>query len=346
MTEQYTLTELGWKAYFQQQLTLDECEASLPARVFALDRSIIHLQATSEKIDSPLLPSMKGITVGDWVLLDEQKLYSRTLERTTLFSRKSAGKKVDTQLIAANLDTVFIVSAMNMDFNLNRIERYLVLANEAGVQPVLVLTRLDSCTEPDTYRAQAQGLDSSIEVVLVNSLYAESVSQLNAWCSTGQTVALLGSSGVGKSTIVNTLLGKNVQDTHSIREDDSKGRHTTTGRSIHLLTEGGLLLDTPGMRELQLLSSEHGVDETFSEITKFAAQCKFSDCQHEYEPGCAVIKAIEEGRLEERRLASYKKLIREQAFNAATLAEKRAKDRQFGRHVRSVMHSKKQKYKE
>lgn len=340
MSNQYSLSQLGWKHFFQQQLTLEEWEAYTIARVVGLERSLLHLLTADGKQDLPITPHMPGLTVGDWLLLDAQNRFQRLLDRSSLFSRKAAGTKVATQLIASNVDTVFIVSSMNQDFNLNRIERYLALANEAGVRPVIVLTKLDCCDDPHTFHSKVRALDQLLEIVMVNSLNTESVDQLKVWCTTGETVALLGSSGVGKSTIVNTLLGTQVQLTHSIREDDAKGRHTTTGRSIHFLSEGGLLLDTPGMRELQIADCEHGVEETFPEIVELASRCKFSDCQHDNEPGCAVKAAIEAGTLDERRLISYQKLMREQAFNAATLAEKRARDREFGRYVRSVMDDK------
>jgi len=343
MANQFSLSQIGWKHFFQQQLTLDEWKAFAIARVVGLERSVVHLLTTEGKQDLPITPCMSDIAVGDWLLLDDQSRFHRLLERFSLFSRKAAGTKVATQLIAANVDTVFIVSSMNLDFNLNRIERYLALANEAGVKPVVVLTKLDCCDDPQDFLSKVQALNPGLEVVMVNSLDAQSVNQLKVWCSTGETVALLGSSGVGKSTIVNTLLGLDVQFTHSIREDDDKGRHTTTGRSIHFLTEGGLLLDTPGMRELQIADCEHGVEETFPEIVEIATHCKFSNCKHDNEPGCAVRSAIEAGTLDERRLVSYQKLMREQAFNAATLAEKRARDREFGRYVRSVMDSKRKK---
>lgn len=249
MSYQYSLSQLGWKHFYQQQLTLDEWENNTAARVVGVERTLLHLLTTEGKHSLPISPNMPAITVGDWVLLDGGSCFSRLLERTSLFSRKAAGTKVAEQLIAANVDTLFIVSSMNMDFNLNRIERYLTLAHEADVTPVIVLTKLDCCDQPQTYLDKVQDL-GLLEVVMVNSHSEESVSQLISWCGMGETVALLGSSGVGKSTLVNTLLGDTVQRTHSIREDDAKGRHTTTGRSIHFLKTGGILLDTPGMREL------------------------------------------------------------------------------------------------
>jgi len=338
-----SLLQLGWKPYFQQQLTLEEWEKATVGRVVSQERGLIHVQTSEGKKPIRVSKQMPEFSVGDWIVLDSSGAFIRLLERFSLFSRKAAGTKVSTQLIASNIDTVFIVSSMNQDFNLNRIERYLTLANEAGVEAVIVLTKLDTCKHPEQYVDQVNEMDPFLETVTVNSLDPESVCKLDDWCIEGKTVAFLGSSGVGKSTLINTLLGENAQQTNTIREDDAKGRHTTTSRSIHMLPSGGLLLDTPGMRELQLAECEQGIEETFSEITELAKQCRFKDCQHENEPGCAVRFAIESRDLDERRLANYLKLMKEQELNTATLAERRARDREFGRHIHTYKKSKRQK---
>ncbi|MBF0218446.1 MAG: ribosome small subunit-dependent GTPase A [Gammaproteobacteria bacterium] len=340
MSEQLSLPQLGWQPFFQQQISLEEFESCTMARVIGQQRSLIALLTTQGRRSLPLSPSVAELVVGDWILLDAENRFTRLLERLSLFSRKAAGAKVATQLIAANINTLFIVSSMNQDFNLNRLERYLSLANDAGVDPVILLTKADLCEDRQAYIEQAQLLGPTQEILILNSLQPENVRQLTAWCSTGKTIAFLGSSGVGKSTLINTLLGDTLQQTQAIREDDAKGRHTTTSRSLHPLATGGLLLDTPGMRELQLAACEHGVEETFAEIALLASHCRFADCQHQSEPGCAVRAAIEAGTLHERRLNNYLKLMREQAFNSATLAEKRANDRKFARHVRTVVNSK------
>jgi len=284
---------------------------------------------------------MPAITVGDWLLLTPDGQFDQLLKRQSLFRRKAAGSRVAEQLIAANVDTLFVVMSLNDDFNLSRIERYLSLAHEAGVEPVVILSKVDLCDDPDNLRSQVQSLDPLLMVETINGLDPKETNKLAPWCGTGNTVALMGSSGVGKSTIVNTLLGGDVQLTRGVREDDSKGRHTTTGRSLHPLPQGGLLLDTPGMRELQLTDCDDGVSATFADITSLAQQCRFGDCRHGGEPGCAVQQAVAEGMLESRRLASFQKLTREQAHNSASLAEKRAKDKSFGKLVKAHLSDKK-----
>ncbi|WP_039977957.1 ribosome small subunit-dependent GTPase A [Vibrio jasicida] len=343
LTQPNPLKLLGWKPFFQQQLTLDDYEDTLFARVIAHHRSGYVVVSEQGETHLPIQASLPSMTVGDWVILNHQQQFSRLLERRSLFSRKAAGSKVAEQLIAANVDTVFIVCSVNHDFNLSRIERYLTLVNEADVEPVIVLTKADLCDDVDELKTQVQRLDPLLMVESVNGLDESSVSKLMSWCGEGQTVAFIGSSGVGKSTLVNTLLGEQEQETGGIREDDSKGRHTTTSRSIHLLPSGGILMDTPGMREIQLTDCEAGVSETFSDIEALAEQCRFGDCQHETEPGCAVQAAIEDGMLEMRRFTNYQKLLREQAHNGATLAKKRAQSKQFGKMVRNVVGEKRKR---
>lgn len=326
-----SLLSLGWRTFFQQQLTLDELETLVPARVMAQHRSEYLVLSEQGETHLPLLPTTPVLTVGDWILLDSQRRFVRELERFSLFSRKAAGHKYDLQLIAANVDTVFIVTSLNHNFNLNRIERYLALAHEAQVEAVVVLTKADLCTDPQDYVQQVQKLDRRLMVEAINGLDASEVERLKLWCGEGQTVAFLGSSGVGKSTLVNTLLGATTQTTQGTSSIQDKGRHTTTSRSLHAMPTGALLLDTPGMRELQLSDCETGVETTFADISELAQQCRFSDCQHDSEPHCAVQAAIQAGTLEVRRLINYRKLMREQAHNSATIAEKHAFFQKQGR---------------
>lgn len=331
-----TLAQLGWRPFFQQQIDLDHWGRPV-GRVFAQHRNRLEVLGESGAAVLAVQSGFPAITVGDWLLLTPDGQFDRLLERQSLFRRKAAGRKVAEQLIAANVDTLFVVTSLNDDFNLNRIERYLSLANEARVEPVVVLSKSDLCDDPAHFRQQVQTLSPVLMVETINCLDPAEIDRLLPWCGVGRTVALMGSSGVGKSTLVNTLLGDAVQPTGPVREADSKGRHVTTGRSLHAILGGGLLLDTPGMRELQLAGCEEGVNATFADIATLADQCRFTDCQHESEPGCAVQSAIARGALSPRRLTSYLKLMREQAFNNATLAEKRARDRDFGRMIKSVL---------
>ncbi|WP_432451867.1 MULTISPECIES: ribosome small subunit-dependent GTPase A [unclassified Agarivorans] len=336
MGTSFSLSQLGWKPFFQQQLHFDELSLFRPARIFEQHRSE-YLLASEQGLERlAITPNMPKMAVGDWLLL-EQRQFVRQLEPTTLFRRKAVGSRAELQLIAANVDTLFLVCSVNYDFKLSRIERYLALAHEVKVAPVVVLTKVDQCESAESYIEQVQQLDPMLLVEAVNALDAQQVSQLESYCGEGQTVAFMGSSGVGKSTLINTLLGEPTSLTASIRENDSKGRHTTTARSMHIMRRGGLLLDTPGMRELQLSDCEEGVKATFNDIVELAAQCKFADCQHEREPGCKVRLAIEQGQFSERRLSNYRKLMREQQFNAASIAQRRANDRDFGRMVKSTL---------
>jgi ribosome biogenesis GTPase len=225
---------------------------------------------------------------------------------------------------------------VNDDFNLNRIERYLALVKETHAEPVVILTKADLCDDVEDIRQQVQQLDSLLSVHCVNGLAHNNLSALKSYCQRGKTVAFLGSSGVGKSTLVNNLLNHNEMETNAIREQDSKGRHTTTYRTIKWLPEGGLLMDTPGMRELQLSDVKEGIKLTFADIESLATECRFKNCQHQNEPECAVISAVESGALSARRLDNFQKLLREDAHNSATLAQKRAKDRTFTKMVTAI----------
>ncbi|MGI9276382.1 MAG: ribosome small subunit-dependent GTPase A [Endozoicomonas sp.] len=345
MTNSLTLPRLGWKPFFQQQLTLEDWEQCRIARIVEHHRSEYLLMTEQGPETLSVAANLPAMTVGDWLLIDHDGRFQRLLDRFSEFSRKAPGTKLDVQMIGANIDTVFVVCSLNQNFNLSRIERYLSLVNEAEAEPVVVLTKADCCDDPGTHVEQVRKLDPMLMVEAVNGLDRESVSALEPWCREGQTIAFMGSSGVGKSTLINTLSGTAEVLTGGVREADSKGRHTTTARSMHLMAAGGLLLDTPGMRELQLADCESGVEATFSDIRELSDQCRFFDCQHQGEPGCAVAEALEDGRLDQRRLDNYQKLMREQALNAASLAERRASDRDLSRLYRSVQSASRQKKK-
>lgn len=332
-----SLSQLGWQAFFQQQLSLQEFEHHQISRVVAHHRNEYVLRNEHGLYHLPLTPSLPAMTIGDWLLVDNDGQFVRLLERKSVFKRKAAGSQLAEQLISANVDTLLIVCSLNQDFKLSRIERYLTLAHEARVDPVVILTKQDLCSDADEKRALVQQLDPLLVVESVNALDSESCASLLLWCKSGNTLAVMGSSGVGKSTLVNTLSAGNEQKTAAIREDDSKGRHTTTARSMHFLPSGAVLIDTPGMRELQLSDGEDGIRRTFADIDALAEQCRFSDCQHKGEPGCAVQQALDNGDIEARRLSNYHKLQAELSRNSASLQELRAKDKQFGKMVKRLM---------
>lgn len=337
MSDFTSLAGLGWQAFFQQQLLLEEWDTALPARIIEQHKSEIKVATEEETITLELTHNMPEMVVGDWILLDTEKHFSRLLERKTCFARKAAGSKVHKQLISANVDTAFIVCSMNDDFNLNRIERFLSLVNESAAEAVVVLSKSDQAASPEEFIQTVQTIDPLLMVEAVNCLDTDSIKKLSPWVKKGSTIAVLGSSGVGKSSLTNTLLGESKQSTEGIREDDSKGKHTTTSRSLIALKEGGLILDTPGMREIQLADSKDGIATTFSDIEAFAEQCRFADCGHQSEPGCAIQKAIESGDLDSRRLANYQKLLKENAYNSASLSERRASDKALGKYYKNTL---------
>ena len=265
--------------------------------------------------------------VGDWVevqkLVDEQKaVIKHVLPRKSKFIRQAAGLRTEAQIIATNIDTVFIVNSLNHDLNARRIERYVLAAYESGASPVIVLTKKDECSQAEVEAAisEVEPVAIGIPIVAVSSVTKDGIEELMEYLPAGQTIALLGSSGVGKSTLVNTLLEKEVQDTKGIRESDSKGRHTTTHREMFILPNGALMIDTPGMRELQLWEGESAIDATFQDVEELAENCRFTDCKHQSEPGCTVREALENGELTEGRFQNYLKLQRELAY------EKRKQD--------------------
>ncbi len=326
------LADLGWSAHFLAQLDLAEVETLIPARIAVVHRDRFDvLTATGPDSVSLTGHSMAGdFAVGDWVLIGPDRRIVRGLDRKSVLKRRAAGTGNATQLIAANVDTLFIVTSCNADFNAARLERYVALATEAGCDPVILLTKADTADDPAAYVAQAQALKRGIIALPIDARSPQAVAELAPWCRSGQTVALAGSSGTGKSTLTNTLAGTHVA-TQGIREDDAKGRHTTTNRALHSIAGGGWIIDTPGMRELHLSEAADGIARTFSDVTDLIPLCRFNDCDHESEPGCAVRAAIDDGTLDAARLDRWRKLMREDRHFSATIAEVRAKDRKWGR---------------
>ncbi|WP_417259691.1 ribosome small subunit-dependent GTPase A [Celeribacter sp.] len=338
------LKRLGWSQYFTAQMSVEEIETLTPVRISEVRRrNIIALTAELDRLELALTGDLvaSDFAVGDFALTDGEKIV-RLLDRKTVISRKSAGVTSQTQLIAANIDTLFITTSCNDDFNEARLERYLAIAIEAETHPVIIITKADRPERgsADDYVTRAKVIYAPADVIALNAKDPEAFGGLKYWCGKGQTLALVGSSGVGKSTIARGLTGLDIE-IGDIREDDAKGRHTTTARSMHPMLEGGWLIDTPGMRELALHDAAEGIGTLFEDITDLSTTCKFSDCAHDTEPGCKVRAAIEDGTLDIERVERWRKLREEDERNSETVAEARDRGRKFSKMAKSVMKAKK-----
>jgi ribosome biogenesis GTPase len=344
MSHSFSLQQLGWRPAFAQRLTLEDLERGYPARVSAVHRSgPIVLSERGEA--SVLLPRFDTpITVGDWLLIEHDAPRPfRLVERQSLVARLAAGTETKPQPIAANLDTVFVVTSCDEDFSLSRLERYLAVVHAAQVEPVVVLTKADLCADVDARIADVAIIAPTVQIVAIDATSSASRAALEPWLSSGQTVALVGSSGVGKSTLINSLIGHPTQLTGLVRESDHTGKHTTTARELISMPCGAWLIDTPGMRELKIGSISNSVSATFVDVESLARSCRFRDCTHQGDVGCAVAAAVASGALDARRLTNYMKLQREALRAARSVHERHEAERKFGRMHKAIKEQRRRK---
>ncbi len=313
------LKSIGWGPYFEEALKEfpDDCH---PGRISARYKNSYRILTANGEVIGTISGKMHHRksypAVGDWVLVSQwddgkKATIEEILPRKTKVSRNISGKGIEEQVIVANVDSIFIVTSLNKDFNLKRLERYLAIVHESGAKPIIVLNKADLCSDIPEKRKQLEALSGDVPIHVVSALDKSGIDRLLSYLGDGKTVALLGSSGVGKSTLINAISGEDTLKVQEVREADDRGRHTTTHRELYMLKNGGMVIDNPGMREIQLLNVNDGLKETFSDIEELGALCKFKDCKHVTEPKCAVKKAVEEGTLPIERLESYNKLKRE-----------------------------------
>lgn len=328
--------DIGWNAFFARQA---DAETARPLRIAEVHRTAITAISPEGPITLHTTKETGTLAVGDWVTA-EDGIVTHVFERQSNLKRRAPGTDAREQLIAANVTTLGIVSSCNADFNESRLERYLVLAADAGCLPLVILTKADQSDDPDAYVRKAEQLSPLLTAIAIDATDPVDTERLHAWCRTGDTLALVGSSGVGKTTIRNSLTGESAA-TQDIREDDAKGKHTTTTRSLVQTRVGGWLIDTPGMRALRLSDVTEGIETVFSDIEDLAATCRFNDCAHETEPGCSVQGAVTDGSLDLDRFHRWQKLKAEDIRNSETIAQARARGKGFGKMIRNVVDQKK-----
>ena len=346
------LIDLGWNDFFAQDFEKYESRGFIPFRVNQEHKELYMLLGECGELRGEVTGKFRFNAtsranypaVGDWVVAtpydsEGKAIIHAVLNRRSYFSRRAVlsggmpetGGETDEQVLAANIDTVFLVNALDNDFSIRRIERYLSAAWDSGASPVIVLNKADLCDEIDEKIAGVEAVAMGVPIHAISAADNRGFEQLGSYLDRGQTVVLLGSSGVGKSTMINSLLGEERLKTGSVREYDGKGRHTTTYRELLLLPGGAIIIDTPGMKLLKIWDGEESISQIFSDIEELIAQCKFADCRHENEPGCAVRAAIESGKLDSERLENYLKLQKEQKFLASRKNQREARKQQRDR---------------
>jgi len=349
------LEKIGYSPWFQSRVDGKKATAHDVARVVSVHRDSYIVSKGLGDVYAELSGNLSYTTnstsdlptTGDWIYADffdddTHAIVHGVFPRKSLIKRKAAGKLIDWQLIAANIDVAFIIQSVDHDFNLRRLERYLVMVNESGIIPTILLSKCDLITEQEFGEIESSISDIAPQTTVLgfSNLNGRNIDGIKKSLLKGHTYCLLGSSGVGKTTLLNSIVGDHRFDTQSVSTKTSKGRHTTTSRELVQLENGAMLIDTPGMRELGSMSVDIGIDETFSEIQELSQSCKFGNCSHTNEQGCAILAAIDDGELSEQRYKNYTKMKKESVFNDMSYLEKRKKDKDFGKLIKSTLKGK------
>jgi len=345
------LKDLGFNDWFQERLGKPQDLEYHLTRVIVVNKDNYIIRNEEMEIPAEITGKiMYGAesnldfpTVGDWVRVqyfDENTfaVIHEILPRKSLLKRKVAGKKIEYQLVAANIDSAFIVQSVDFDFNLRRLERYLIMINESNIQPVILLSKRDLISSENLKQEilEIKRLNHNHKIIAFSNITGEGLDEIQRIIKKGETYCLLGSSGVGKTTLINKLIGENVFTTRAVREKDGKGRHITPRRQLIILEQGGLIIDTPGMRELGHIGVNTGLNETFIDIITLAQNCRFINCTHMNEPGCSVLEAVEKGELSAKRYQNYLRIRKESEYNEMSYLEKRKKDKMFGKMYREA----------
>lgn len=351
------LIDLGFNIWPEPALQKEKLNGYQLARVTAVDKESFFIKGEQSECRAELTGRMWYAassaldypTVGDWVFVhyfDDGAfaVIHEIVPRKNLLKRKTAGKRIEFQLIAANIDTAFILQSLDSDFSMERLERYLVIAAQSDIRPLILLSKSD-LSIPGEARSRLSEIERrlpGVRAISYSSFHEQDVRHISELMAKGETFCLLGSSGVGKTTLLNRLLGEEAFRTRATREKDDKGRHATTRRQLTVLENGAILIDTPGMRELGAFDVERGIEDTFGAITELTGNCRFADCTHTQEKGCAVLEALEKGTIAGKQYENFMKMVRESRHYSMSYSEKRRKDKGFGKMVRSVKRTKKQ----